>query len=92
MENKKNRDYTGIFYVVIGAAVIIFALWNLYSDDFERNKAQKKYEEMQEAYIETQTQPVEEKKKDWWSTDVRIELAKLRQINPDIRADRKSVV
>lgn len=100
--NVRNVSAIRICVVLAALLGIAVSLWNILPPYLERAKADRDYQKLADAYVKvSKEEPGEsdgedsfgdgesdeqEKKKDWWSQDVKINFEELKQQNPDIIA------
>ncbi len=82
MRKKTGRNVSSIMLFVVGAAMIVVALFLLVPTLLDYKKSEDTYENLNEEYVAV-TETTEEKG-DWWYEDVDIDLTELRKENSDI--------
>lgn len=95
-ERKGRASFLRSLIVLAAVAGIVISLWNILPPYLERWKADRDYQKLEERYVvlpeaEEEKQKAgetdsREKKKDWWSADVKINFDELKKENPDIVA------
>lgn len=78
----------GLFFILLGTILIGTALYHILAPHFDRMESEQKYQKLAEDYV-TVTEDAakddeKQKKKDWWSKDVKVEFDALKKENPDI--------
>ena len=83
---KKKNSYRWLIWIFLAGILIGVALWNILPPYIDRRKSTKDYEKLAEEYVSGESEPDDEKqkKKDWWSTDIKVEFDQLKTENPDI--------
>lgn len=75
-----------MLWVVLGAVIAGIALWNLLPPFLDRRSSAKVYDDLAGKYVEDGAEKEEagQRKKDWWLTEVKVELDRLKEENPDV--------
>ena len=83
---KKKNSYRWLIWIFLAVILIGVALWNILPPYIDRRKSTKDYEKLAEEYVSDESEPDDgkQKKKDWWSTDIKVEFDQLKTENPDI--------
>ena len=83
---KKKNSYRWLIWIFLAGILIGVALWNILPPYIDRWQSTKDYEKLAEEYVSGESEPDDEKqkKKDWWSTDIKVEFDQLKTENPDI--------
>ena len=83
---KKKNSYRWLIWIFLAIILIGVALWNILPPYIDRRQSTKDYEKLAEEYVSGESEPDDEKqkKKDWWSTDIKVEFDQLKTENPDI--------
>ena len=83
---KKKNSYRWLIWIFLAVILIGVALWNILPPYIDRWQSTKDYEKLAEEYVSGESEPDDEKqkKKDWWSTDIKVEFDQLKTENPDI--------
>ena len=83
---KKKNSYRWLIWIFLAGILIGVALWNILPPYIDRWQSTKDYEKLAEEYVSDESEPDDgkQKKKDWWSTDIKVEFDQLKTENPDI--------
>ena len=83
---KKKNSYRWLIWIFLAVILIGVALWNILPPYIDRRQSTKDYEKLAEEYVSGESEPDDgkQKKKDWWSTDIKVEFDQLKTENPDI--------
>ena len=83
---KKKNSYRWLIWIFLAVILIGVALWNILPPYIDRWQSTKDYEKLAEEYVSDESEPDDgkQKKKDWWSTDIKVEFDQLKTENPDI--------
>lgn len=83
---KKKNSYRWLIWILLAVILIGVALWNILPPYIDRWQSTKDYEKLAEEYVSGESEPDDgkQKKKDWWSTDIKVEFDQLKTENPDI--------
>ena len=83
---KKKNSYRWLIWIFLAIILIGVALWNILPPYIDRRQSTKDYEKLAEEYVSGESEPDDgkQKKKDWWSTDIKVEFDQLKTENPDI--------
>ena len=83
---KKKNSYRWLIWIFLAGILIGVALWNILPPYIDRWQSTKDYEKLAEEYVSDESEPNDgkQKKKDWWSTDIKVEFDQLKKENPDI--------
>ena len=83
---KKKNSYRWLIWIFLAGILIGVALWNILPPYIDRWQSTKDYEKLAEEYVSGESEPDDEKqkKKDGWSTDIKVEFDQLKTENPDI--------
>ena len=83
---KKKNSYRWLIWIFLAVILIGVALWNILPPYIDRWQSTKDYEKLAEEYVSGESEPDDgkQKKKDWWSTDIKVEFDQLKTENPDI--------
>ena len=83
---KKKNSYRWLIWIFLAVILIGVALWNILPPYIDRWQSTKDYEKLAEEYVSDESGPDDgkQKKKDWWSTDIKVEFDQLKTENPDI--------
>lgn len=92
MENDRNggKSRRWLIFLILAVALMGTALYNLVLPYLDRKQSRQDYRTLEETYVEDDTaegsgdEDVKQKKKDWWSTDIKIEFDGLKAENDDI--------
>ena len=89
----KHRTSNHWFLWIVAAIVLIgIALWHILPPYIDRWQSARDYQNLAESYVDDgsgqendgESEDDRQKKKDWWLTDVTVQLDKLREKNEDI--------
>lgn len=77
--------FTKIIVFLLLAGICI-SLYHLLPDWYGRWKTKETYQKLAEDFVkdDSENEEVKEKKKDWWSQDVKIEFEELKKVNEEI--------
>ena len=83
---KKKNSYRWLIWIFLAVILIGVALWNILPPYLDRMKSEQDYQKLAEEYVSDESEPDDgkQKKKDWWSTDIKVEFDQLKTENPDI--------
>lgn len=95
-ERKSKISFLRSMIVLAAIVGIVISLWNILPPYLERWKADRDYRKLEKQYVISREDEIEkykddeadskEKKKDWWSADVKINFEELKKENQDIVA------
>lgn len=82
---RKKNSYRWLIWIFLAVILIGVALWNILPPYIDRWQSTKDYEKLAEEYVSDESEPDDgkQKKKDWWSTDIKVEFDQLKTENPD---------
>lgn len=85
-DTNKQTSHRWLFWIILAVILIAAALWNLLPPYIDRWRSAQDYKNMAADYVTDDSEPDDgkQKKKDWWLTDVKVELDKLQAENPDV--------
>lgn len=83
---ERRKTYRWLIWIILAVVLIAVALWHLLVPYIDRWKSARDYEKMAQEYVSIVSESEEGKqaKKDWWFTDVTVQLGKMREKNEDI--------
>lgn len=78
---KKKNSYRWLIWIFLAVILIGVALWNILPPYIDRRQSTKDYEKLAEEYVSGESEPDDgkQKKKDWWSTDIKVEFDQLKK-------------
>ena len=81
---KKKNSYRWLIWIFLAVILIGVALWNTLPPYIDRRQSTKDYEKLAEEYVSDESEPDDgkQKKKDWWSTDIKVEFDQLKNRKP----------
>ena len=91
---KKKNSYRWLIWILLAVILIGVALWNILPPYIDRWQSTKDYEKLAEEYVSGESEPDDgkQKKKDWWSTDIKVEFDQLKTENPASSAGYDSTI
>ena len=91
---RKKNSYRWLIWIFLAVILIGVALWNILSPYIDRWQSTKDYEKLAEEYVSDESEPDDgkQKKKDWWSTDIKVEFDQLKTEKPDASAGYGSTI
>lgn len=74
-----------MIWILLAILLISISLYHILPPYLDRMKSEQDYQKLAEEYVGDDSDPDgKERKKDWWSTDIKVEFDKLKAENPDI--------
>lgn len=82
---RKKNSHRWLIWIFLAIILIGISLYHILPPYLDRMKSEQDYQKLADDYVTDDSGDNDKpKKKDWWSTDVKVEFDKLKEENPEI--------